>query len=326
MDTGAINVMKTSMQPTANATMKETRQSSLNKSLKQSMEHSMRYSMRQYLRTTVLLLGILLIAAGCGQGNDKQEGAQGGAVTDTPKQEETHIKVASLIPPMTEVLELVKPKLEEEGIHMEIVVLSDNTQPNTALKNKEVDANFFQHTPYMKSFNENNDATLAPVREIYHAIYGAYSKRYASIEELPDGASIGIANDPANTGRTLALLDKAGLIKLADGVGYNGTMEDIVDNARGFKFQEVDLLMLARVIDDLDLVAMYPAYAKPLNLTPKDALIVEGEESPFAITLVAREDNKDSAAIQRLAELMTSEEVKTFFEENYGDSVMPAFK
>lgn len=322
MDTGAINVMKTSMQPAVNETMKKIQQSSLNKSLKPSMKQSM----SQYLRTSVLLLAILLIAAGCGQGNGKQEGAQGGAVTDAPKQEETHIKVASLIPPMTEVLELVKPKLEEEGIHMEIVVLSDNTQPNTALKNKEVDANFFQHTPYMKSFNENNDATLAPVREIYHAIYGAYSKRYASIEELPDGASIGIANDPANTGRTLALLDKAGLIKLADGVGYNGTMEDIVDNARGFKFQEVDLLMLARVIDDLDLVAMYPAYAKPLNLTPKDALIVEGEESPFAITLVAREDNKDSAAIQRLAELMTSEEVKTFFEENYSDSVMPAFK
>lgn len=294
--------------------------------MKTSMETTMNATMKKTLKAAILFIAVLVIAAGCSQANNKPEGTQEGAPTETPKQEETHIKVASLIPPMTEVLELVQPKLEEEGIHMEIVVLSDNTQPNTALKNKEVDANFFQHTPYMKSFNENNDATLAPVREIYHAIYGAYSKRYASIEELPDGASIGIANDPANTGRTLALLEKAGLIKLTEGVGYNGTMEDIVDNPRGFKFQEVDLLMLARVIDDLDLVAMYPAYAKPLNLTPKDALIVEGEESPFAITLVAREDNKDSAAIQRLAELMTSEEVKTFFEENYGDSVMPAFK
>lgn len=250
-----------------------------------------------------------------------------GAKPESQAGQEVTLKIATLIPPMTDVLDIVKPLLKEDGVNLEIIVLSDNVQPNTALANKEVDANFFQHVPYMKQYNEANNANLVAVQPIYNAIYGGYSKNYKSIDELPEGATIAIANDPSNIGRSLVMLEQNGLIKLKEGVGFDATQADITENKKNFKFQEVDLLMLARMMDDADLVAMTPAYASPLGLTPKkDALLIEKDDSHFAITMVAREDNKDSEAIQKLAKRMAGPEVKAFFEEKYADIVIPAFE
>lgn len=267
---------------------------------------------------------MMLVVAGCGQ---KQEGETTGGSEKEATGQEVTLKVASLIPPMTEVLELVKPQLKEEGINLDIVILSDNVQPNNALANKEVDANFFQHVPYMEEYNANNGSELVAVEPIYHAIFGGYSKRYKSIEELPEGATIAVPNDSSNLGRSLVMLEKHGLIKLKDGVGIKSTISDIVENTKNYKFKEVDLLMLARTLDDVDMVIMTPAYAKPLGLTPKkDALITEGTDSEFAITLVARKDNADSEAIRKLADAMTGPDVKKFFEENYDEIAIPAFE
>ncbi|CAH1222331.1 D-methionine-binding lipoprotein MetQ [Paenibacillus sp. JJ-223] len=272
----------------------------------------------------LLVLALMLVLAGCGK-KEETPAAEGNANGSDAKQEVT-LKVATLIPPMTDVLDIVKPLLKEDGVNLEVVVLSDNVQPNTALANKEVDANFFQHVPYMEQYNEANNATLVPVQPIYNAIYGAYSKKYKSMDELPEGATIAIANDPSNIGRSLVMLEQNGIIKLKEGVGFNATQADIVENKKNYKFEEVDLLMLARMMDDADLVAMTPAYASPLGLTPKkDALLTEKDDSHFAITLVAREDNKDSEAIQKLAKRMAGPEVKAFFEKNYADIAIPAF-
>ncbi|TQR20057.1 MetQ/NlpA family ABC transporter substrate-binding protein [Psychrobacillus vulpis] len=269
-----------------------------------------------------LITMFILILAGCSQ---KNEANDKGKVKDND-QEEVTLKVASLIPPMTEMLELVKPKLAEEGINLEIVVLSDNVQPNSALAAKEVDANFFQHVPYMEQFNRNNDAELVPVAPIYFANYGVYSKQYNSMDELPEGAVIAIANDISNIDRSLALLAQHNVITLKEKTGPYYTIADIVDNPKNYKFEEVDLLMLARMYDDADAVFLYPAYAAPLGLTPKsDAILTEGIENDFAITLVARKDNADSEAIQKLAEAMTSSEVRKFIEENYDETAIPAF-
>ncbi|MFM9276733.1 MetQ/NlpA family ABC transporter substrate-binding protein [Paenibacillus jiagnxiensis] len=274
----------------------------------------------------MLLAAMMLIAAGCGQQSGQSGTAGEKADQAAGAKEETTLKVATLIPPMTDVLELVKPLLKEDGINLEIVVLSDNVQPNTALASGEVDANFFQHVPYMEQYNEANDSHLVGIQPIYHAIYGGYSKRYKKVEDLPEGATIAMANDPSNIGRSLVMFEKNGLIKLKEGAGINATQADIVENPKHFKFKEVDLLMLARTLDDVDLVAMTPAYAAPLGLTPKkDALIKEDVDSKFAITLVAREDNKDSEAIRKLAERMSGPEVKKFFEDNYPDIAIPAF-
>jgi len=274
-------------------------------------------------KMTLMMLALILLLAGCGQKQDGKEGQESG---QSGAGEEVTLKVAALIPPMTDVLEMAKPKLKEEGINLEIVILSDNVQPNNALANKEVDANFFQHVPYMEEYNANNGSELVPVVPIYNAVFGAYSKRYDKIEDLPDGATIAIPNDPSNIGRSLVMFEKNGLIKLKEGVGIKATQADIIDNPKNYKFKEVDLLMLARTLDDVDMVAMTPAYAKPLGLTPKnDALITEGKDSEFTITLIARKDNVDSEPIQKLAKAMTSPEVKKFFEDNYSEIALPAF-
>ncbi len=262
---------------------------------------------------TVFLASALLLV-GCGTGKEKVE-----------TSEVTKIKVATLIPPMTDMLEIVKPLLEKDGIEMEIVVLSDNIQPNSALANEEVDANFFQHEPYMEMFNEANDSELVMIQPVYHAILGAYSTKHDSLADLPDGAEVAIPNDSSNIARALQLLEKGDLIKLTEGVGLAATKKDIIENPKNIKLVEVDLLMLARSIDDVDLVTMLPAYAEPLGLTPvNDSLIDEGE-SDFPISLMAREDNKDSKAIQKLAEHLSGPEVLKFMEDNFPDIILPAF-
>ncbi len=281
--------------------------------------------MKKTLKYTLMLLVLVMIAAGCGNNKEAESTPEATAPAATAT-EPVKIKVASLIPPMTDILEIVKPLLKEDGVDMEVVILSDNVQPNEALANKEVDANFFQHVPYMEQFNASKGSKLVEVQPVYDAIYGGYSKRYKAIADLPEGATLVMANDPSNIGRSLQMFAKAGLIKLKEGVGIQATQADITENAKKFKFQEVDLLMLARMLDDADLVAMTPAYASPLGLTPKkDALITEGNDSEFTISLVAREDNKGSDAIQKLAKRISGPEVKKFLEDNYADIALPAF-
>ncbi len=273
----------------------------------------------------MVLIAMMLLLAACGgkSGSTSNEAASSSEATGTT---ETTLKVASLIPPMTDMLDIVKPLLKKDGINLEVVVLSDNVQPNDALANKEVDANFFQHVPYMNQYNESKGSNLVAIQPVYNAIYGAYSKKYKSIDELPEGAVIAIANDPSNIGRSLQMLAQAGMIKLKDGVGMNATQADITSNPKNYSFKEVDLLMLARMYDEADLVAMTPAYAKPLNLTPvKDALVTEKADSTFAITLVAREDNKDAEPIQKLKQHLAGPEVKKFLQDNYADIAVPAF-
>lgn len=266
---------------------------------------------------TVFLASILLLAA-CGKTNDEEVNT----TDDQEKNNPIEIRVASLIPPMTDMLEIAKPLLKEDGIEMEIVILGDNVQPNDALANKEVDANFFQHPPYMEQFNEANDSNLVVAQHVYHAILGAYSNKYDSIEELPEGATVAIPNDSSNLARALQLLEKGGLITLAEGAGLEATQKDIIENPKNIKITEIDLLMLARSIDDVDLVTMLPAYAEPLGLTPvNDSLIDEGE-SEFPISLVAREDNIDSEAIKKVAEHLSGPEVRAFIEENFSDIYM----
>ncbi|MFA1642797.1 MetQ/NlpA family ABC transporter substrate-binding protein [Chryseomicrobium imtechense] len=275
------------------------------------------------MKKLLALVAILvLFLAACGN-NDEAAPAEDATETN----ETTTLKVASLIPPMTEILELVKPTLAEEGIELQVEVLGDNVQPNAALAAEEVDANFFQHVPYMEEFNRSNDANLVPITPIYFANYGVYSKEFASIEELPEGATVTIANDISNIDRSLSLLAQHGVITLGEKQDNYYTQADITENPKNLVFEEVDLLMLARTYDDADAVVMTPAYAAPLGLTPKsDALLTEGTDNDFAITLVAREDNKDDEAIQKLAEVMTSDAVREFLEENYDETAIPAFE
>lgn len=272
----------------------------------------------------MMITALLILLVGCGKAENETE-----ENTNVEKDTEQTIKVAtaSSIEIVSEIMEIAEKLLAEQGIRLENVVVSDNIQPNTALAEKEVDANFFQHALWMQTFNENNNSNLVVVEPVYHAALGLYSKEYKSMEELPEGATIAVPNDPTNLGRALAFLDAKGVIQLKEGTGIYGTLQDIEENPKKYQFKEVDLLMLARMYDDADASVMYPSYAMPLNLSSsKDALLVEDPIDDFAISLVAREDNADSDLVQKLADAVTSPEVKQFLEENYPESAAPAFE
>ena len=234
--------------------------------------------------------------------------------------------VAATPVPHAEILELIKPTLAKEGVDLEIKVFTDYVQPNVQLAQKHLDANYFQTKPYLDSFNKGKGTDLETVIGVHVEPFGGYSKKYKSLAELPDGATIAIPNEGSNSGRALILLQKAGLIELKDPANAVSTPRDIAKNPHNFKFKELESAMLPRVLDQVDLDMINTNYALDAGLKPsKDALIIEGADSPYVNFLVARPDNKDSAAIQKLAKALTSPEVKAFIAKKYEGAVFPAF-
>lgn len=267
-------------------------------------------------KSSIFVLAALFLAA-CGTGNE-----------DTAEpSEDTVIQVASHLPPMTDIVE-VAAEVIEDGYTIELVTVSDNVQYNEILNNQEVDANFAQHVPYMEQYNEEMDGNLVGIQPIYNALVGFYSREYDSIDEIPEGATVALPNDVSNEGRALAMLDDQGLITLEEGTGFEGTVNDIVENPLNLEWLHVDLLNLSEAYNESDvaLVYNYPTYISSIGLTPEDALFLEETiDERFAITLVAREDNQDSEAIQALVRAMTSDEVREFLEEEHSDTLVPAF-
>lgn len=263
---------------------------------------------------------VISVLAACGA-NTKES-------SEEAKQEtsEQSLRVAAVESPMTDVLEIAKDLLVEDGIALEVVEMGDYIQPNEALANNEIDATFSQHVPFMEQFNANTDSNLTAVQPIYFANFGLYAEGYDSIEELPNDVTIGIANDPSNIERSLLLLAAHGLIELNEKTGDRYTLEDIQEDSHNYRFENAEISALSRLYDDVDSVIMNPTHASHLDLSPaEDALITETEDSLFAITLVAREDNADSELIQKLAEAMTSEQVREFLNNREGGAAVPAF-
>ncbi len=234
--------------------------------------------------------------------------------------------VAATPVPHAEILELIKPTLAKEGVDLEIKVFTDYVQPNVQLDQKHLDANYFQTKPYLDSFNKGKGTDLETVIGVHVEPFGGYSKKYKSLADLPDGATIAIPNEGSNSGRALILLQKAGLIELKDPTNAVSTPRDIAKNPRNFKFKELESAMLPRVLDQVDLDMINTNYALDAGLKPStDALVIEGADSPYVNFLVARPDNKDSVAIQKLAKALTSPEVKEFIAKKYDGAVFPAF-
>ena len=234
--------------------------------------------------------------------------------------------VAATPVPHAEILELIKPALAKEGVDLDIKVFTDYVQPNVQVDQKRLDANYFQTLPYLQSFNEGKGTHLETVIGVHVEPFGGYSKKVKSLAELKDGATIAIPNEGSNSGRALILLQKAGLIELKDPTNAVATPKDIAKNPHNFKFKELESAMLPRVLDQVDLDMINTNYALEAGLNPaKDALLIEGADSPYVNFLVARPDNKDSVAIQKLAKALTSPEVKAFIAEKYKGAVLPAF-
>ena len=248
------------------------------------------------------------------------------ALTAGLAQANEKLVVAATPIPHAEILELIKPALAKEGVDLDIKVFTDYVQPNVQVAEKRLDANYFQTLPYLESFNKGKGTNLVTVVGVHVEPFGGYSKKVKDIKDLKDGATIAIPNEGSNSGRALILLQKAGLIELKDPTNAVATPKDIAKNPHNFKFKELESALLPRVLDQVDLDMINTNYALEAGLNPAtDALIIEGSDSPYVNFLVARPDNKDCDAIQKLSKALTSPEVKAFIEQKYKGAVVPAF-
>ncbi|AKO51131.1 methionine ABC transporter substrate-binding protein [Marinobacter psychrophilus] len=236
------------------------------------------------------------------------------------------LSIAATPVPHAEILEFVKPMLAEQGVELDIKVFTDYIQPNVQVDQKAMDANFFQHQPYLDEFNAGRGTTLVTVAGVHVEPFGAYSSKIKSLDELKDGGVVAIPNDPTNGGRALLLLQKAGLITLKEGSKITATPRDIADNPKNLEFKELEAATLPRILNQVDVALINTNYALEAGLNPtKDALIIEGSDSPYVNILVARPDNKDSDAMKKLSAALTSEDVKDFIYEKYQGAVVPIF-
>ncbi|RRD94861.1 ABC transporter substrate-binding protein [Clostridiales bacterium COT073_COT-073] len=278
-------------------------------------------------RTLALVFALVLALSATACKNTATNDSYNPKKETKAETEKITVKVGATPVPHAEILNLVKPTLEKEGIILEIKEFTDYVLPNTALNDKQLDANFFQHMPYLEKFNEENKMNLVSVAKIHVEPMGAYSSKIKSKDEIKEGAVVAIPNDATNEGRALLLLQAQGLIKLKDATGLNQTPKgDIIENPKNLKFNELEAATLPRVLPDVDFAIINTNYALEAGFNAvNDSLFMEGGESLYANILVTRDDNKDSEGIQKLIKALQSEEVKKFLEEKYKGAVVPAF-
>lgn len=236
------------------------------------------------------------------------------------------LKVGATPVPHSELLTLIKPILAEQGITLEIIEFTDYVTPNLALSEGEIDANFFQHVPYMTSFAAEHKLDLVSAGTVHVEPLGLYSKSFKTADAIPAGGVIAIPNDPTNEGRALLLLQANNLIKLSETAGLEATEADIIENPLGLVFKAIDAAQLPRSLDDVDAAVINTNYALEAGLNPvADALILEGSDSPYANIVTVLPDRLNDEAIIKLVEALQSEAVKSFILEQYEGAVVPAF-
>lgn len=268
----------------------------------------------------ILILALTVFAlAACGGGDAEEEGT-----ADT-----TVLKIGASTVPHAEILEFVKPILAEQGIDLQITEYTDYVIPNTAVESHELDANYFQHVPYLNSFNEENGTHLVSAVGVHYEPMGLFAGKTASLDAIADGATIAVPNDPTNEARALLLLQQEGLIKLKDGIGLEATPLDIVDNPKNIEFFEAEAAAVARSIQDVDFAIVNGNYALEAGLKVTDALAIESADSEaaqtFANIVAVYEGDEEKPEVQALIKALTSEETRAFIEETYQGSVVPVF-
>lgn len=272
--------------------------------------------MKKLLVALLALVSLAVVAAGCG-GDDKKAASEDKKVT---------LKVGATAVPHAEILNDIKPALAKEGVDLQIVEFSDYVKPNLALNDKELDANFFQHEPYLDTFVSERKLALVSAGKVHIEPMGIYSKTIKNLQDIPNGAKIAIPNDPSNGGRALALLESAKLLKLKDGVGVKATVGDITQNDKKLQIVEIEAALLPRSMDDTDLSVINSNFAMEAKLNPvKDSLFTEPKESPYANIVAVRKGDESRPEIQKLMKALQSPEVKKFIEEKYKGAVVPAF-
>ena len=242
----------------------------------------------------------------------------------------TTLKVAASPTPHAEILNVAKEILAEQGIDLEVVEFSDYVQPNLVTESGEVDANYFQHTPYLDSFNEENGTHLVSVGAVHYEPFGIYPGKSDDLANIADGATIAVPNDTTNEARALQLLAAQGLITVRDGAGLTATVNDITDNPHNLQIKEIEAAQLPRTVQDVDFAVINGNYAMEAGFSAgKDALATEDASSEAAQTyanvLVVKEGRENDPAIQALYAALTGDKVKDYINSTYDGAVVPIF-
>ncbi|MFI6450321.1 MetQ/NlpA family ABC transporter substrate-binding protein [Streptosporangium amethystogenes] len=271
-----------------------------------------------------IVAGLILAGtlAGCGGAStDTAQPADGTPKADAP------LKVGVNPVPHGEVLKYVKDNLAAgAGLNLEIVEFTDYVQPNTQLDEGNLDANYFQHIPYLEEFSKGKNIQLSWVAPVHIEPLGLYSKKIKNVSELAEGAQVAVPNDASNLGRSLKLLADNGLITLKEGVGVKATERDVADNPKKLEFKPLEAAQLPRSLEDVDAAIVNGNYALEAGLQPAtDSLLLEkGEGNPYANGLVTVPAKVDDPRIKKLAEILAGAEVKKFIEDTYKGAVLPA--
>ncbi|MGL4653005.1 MetQ/NlpA family ABC transporter substrate-binding protein [Cetobacterium sp.] len=236
------------------------------------------------------------------------------------------LKVGASPVPHSQLLQLVKDDLKNQDIDLEIIELTDYVTPNLLLDSKELDANFFQHKPYLDTFSKEKNLKLSIAGNIHVEPLGVYSKKINKLDNIKKGGVVAIPNDPTNGGRALILLHNNEVIKLKNPADLLATEFDIIENKNNLKFKSLDAAQIPRALADVDLAVVNGNYALEAGLNPlTEALIIEGKESPYSNLIAVREGDEKREDIQKLIKALQSKKIKEFIEVTYKGAVVPAF-
>ena len=251
------------------------------------------------------------------------------AVATAASADTKQIKLGTMSGPDAQIWEVVQKVAKKDGLDVKVIEFNDYAQPNPALDSGDLDANGFQHQPFLDSQIQARHYKIVNVGLTYVAPMGFYSKKIKSLAQLKEGAKVGIQNDPSNGNRALLLLQKAGVIKLKAGAGTNGnnaTPRDVVENPKKIKLIELDSAQLPRSLDDLDAASINTDYAVKNGLTPaKDAIALEDRQGPYANLIAVREKDKNQPWVKTLVHAYQSEDVRKFIDTQFKGAILPAF-
>ena len=279
--------------------------------------------MKQKKRWTAVLLATLALGllAGCSGGaNGTGSAADAGA-------DDQVITIGASVTPHAEILNHFKDAFAEEGYQLDVVEFTDYVQPDKALAAGDLDANYFQHQPYLDNFNEVNGTDLVSVGANMYIPMAIFSNTLTSLDDIPEGTTVAVPNDTTNEARALLLLEENGFITLEDGVDVTATVLDIADNPHDLKFVELDAAQIPRSLEDADLAVVNGNFALDAGLNLDDALLVESADSvtaqTYANVIAVRAGEEDSAKTQTIVKILMSDECKQYIEENFNGAVLP---
>lgn len=282
------------------------------------------------IKKLFLLLVVAALALGAAGCQKKEEAPAETPAAETPAADTAELKkitVAATAVPHAEILEQVKEDLKAEGYELEIVVFSDYVQPNLVVEAGDIDANFFQHKPYLDDFNKENKTNIVPVAVVHYEPLGIYPGKSNDLSNIPDGASIAVPNDTTNEARALLLLEANGLIKVKEGAGLSATKNDIVENPHNLEIVELEAAQVARVAGETDFVVLNGNYALDAGFNvATDALAKEEQDSEaaqvYANILCVKAGNEEREEIKALIEVLKSDKIKSYIAETYQGAVI----